>query len=389
MVRSWHVIADCIESARDDTSAAGVDRIMAIEPALDNRVREMRQALGWSQDELARRSGLSRTGVSAIEMRRLVPSTASALALASALECRVEDLFSLSVTGSQQESDAWAWPAPKTPWRYWRAEVWGRTRLYPVEASPLGFLAHDGVFGGDLLPSGAPSGLPSRTLVMASCDPAVGLLGAELAREAGIRLLVFQRSSRQAIELLGRGVVHVAGVHLAGAEAGESNVEVARDLLGPERRYELLRVADWEEGIALAPSTKIKTVRAAVEGRLRWIGREEGSGARRCLDEILGAFGRKDPPRMLPPAGNHRGVAEAIRRGWADAGVCLRLTSEEADLHFLNVRYEAYELCFPAESADDPRLRALIQIIRSASFRRILGELPGYSSSRSGEIQNV
>jgi molybdate-binding protein len=224
---------------------------------------------------------------------------------------------------------------------------------------------------------------------MASCDPAVGLLGAELAREAGIRLLVFQRSSRQAIELLGRGLVHAAGVHLAGADSDESNVGVARELLGAEKRYELLRIADWEEGIALAPSTKVKTVRSAVEGRLRWIGREEGSGARRCLDEILGTFGRQAPPRMLPPAGNHREVAEAIRRGWADAGVCLRLTSEEAELDFLNVRQEAYDLCFPAEAADDPRLRALIRIIRSAPFRRVLGELPGYSSGRSGEIQNV
>lgn len=361
---------------------------MANESELENRVREVRQGLGWSQDELARRSGLSRAGVSAIETRRLVPSTASALALASAFECRVEDLFSLPGRGRPDEEEAWAWPAPGVPWRFWRAEVGGRTRLYPVESNPLGFLRHDGILGGSNASENAAAA-PSRTLVMASCDPAVGLLAAELAREAGVRLIVFQRSSRQALDLLRRGLVHAAGVHLASAEEGESNGEMVGASLGPGGRYELLRVADWEEGVALSPSAGVKSVGAAVRGPLRWIGREEGSGARQCLDEILRAYGDGKTLPMMPPAGNHRGVAEAIRRGWADAGVCLRLASEEAGLDFLAVRREAYDLCFSAEAAEDPRLRALIRIVRSAPFRQLLDELPGYASARSGELQAV
>ncbi len=364
--------------------------IMANEPDLENRVRELRQRQGWSQDELARRSGLSRTGVSAIETRRLVPSTSAALALAAALECRVEDLFSLPGLSRAGEAESWAWPAPKIPWRFWRAEVGGRTRLYPVESTPLGVLPHDGVLDGEGQAGGNSSAASaSRTLVMASCDPAVGLLGAELSREAGIRLIVFQRSSGQALDLLRRGLVHAAGVHLAKAGDRESNGRVVGNLLGAEGRYELLRVADWEEGVALAPSTGIKSVRAAVRGTLRWIGREEGSGARQCLDEILGEHKTGGVSRPLPTAGDHRGVAEAIRQGWADAGVCLRLTSDEAGLDFLAVRREAYDLCFSAQAADDPRIRALLRVIRSASFRRILGELPGYSTERTGDLQIV
>ena len=60
-----------------------------------NHLREHRARRGWSQEELARRAGLSRAGISAIETDRLVPSVAAALALAEALECRVEDLFQL------------------------------------------------------------------------------------------------------------------------------------------------------------------------------------------------------------------------------------------------------------------------------------------------------
>ena len=61
---------------------------------------------GWSQEELARLSGLSRAGVSAIETGRLIPSAAAALALAAALGCRVEDLFRLH--GAEPQQAAWA-----------------------------------------------------------------------------------------------------------------------------------------------------------------------------------------------------------------------------------------------------------------------------------------
>src|SRR5262245_63914136 len=102
---------------------------------LENDVRASRIRLGWSQEELARRSGLSRAGISAIETGRLVPSAAAALALAAALGCRVEDVFRLRVAESPRAKSAWSWPPDREPCRYWRAEVRGEVRLYPVEAS--------------------------------------------------------------------------------------------------------------------------------------------------------------------------------------------------------------------------------------------------------------
>ena len=71
-------------------------------------------------------------------------------------------------------------------------------------------------------------------------------------------------------------------------------------------------------------------------------------------------------------------MADAIRGSWADAGVCLKLASDEADLTFLSVRRESYEICFPESLADDPRLAALAKIVRMSHYRRLLGELPGY-----------
>ncbi len=88
-------------------------------------------------------------------------------------------------------------------------------------------------------------------------------------------------------------------------------------------------------------------------------------------------------------ASHHRGVAEAIRSGWAEAGVCLRLVSEEAGLDFFGIREEAYDLCFPTSLAGDHRLQTLQEILRSPGYRKSLGELPGYDSTETGALQQI
>ena len=186
----------------------------------------------------------------------------------------------------------------------------------------------------------------------------------------------------RALALIGQGLVHVAGVHLASAEQPGGNAAVVLRELGTG--YNLLRVARWEEGITFTPGLDLPSVRAAVSSDLRWVGREDGSGARQCLDEVLGD---RRPPRRL--ASDHRGVAEAVRSGWADAGVCLRLVSEEAGLDFLPVREEIYDLCFPERWEGDHRIQALLHVVRSPSYRRALGELPGYDSAETGELHRV
>lgn len=351
---------------------------MAELPELENFVRASRLRRNWSQEELARRSGLSRAGISAIETGRLVPSTSAALALASAFNSRVEDLFQLPVARS--DGATWAWAPPRLPCRYWTAEFADGVRLYPVEASPLGVIPHDGVFdhGSPRVQTGAE---PGRTLVMACCDPAAGLLAAELMRTADVRLIVLPRPSRRALELLKGGLVHAAGLHLAKADDPSGNAAIIKGTLG--EGYTLLRVARWEEGITFAPGRGLSSIRSALRSNLEWVGREAGSGARQVLDELLGA--RKTKCQ----ASDHRGVTEAVRNGWADAGVCLRLVSEEAGLDFIGVRQEDYDLCLPSWWKSDYRLRALVNIVRSASYRRALGELPGYDSKDAGEISRV
>jgi molybdate-binding protein/DNA-binding XRE family transcriptional regulator len=329
---------------------------------------------GWSQDQLADKAGISRTAVSAIEIQRLVPSVAAALALAKAFGCRVEDLFGGDVR--VVESESWAWAPTADPCSYWCAEVGGRTLRYPTEVTVAGMLPHDGVIDrGE--PRLSREANPARTLVMASCDPAAGLIASEYQRVTGFRLLPLHRSSREALQLLRQGLVHVAGIHLAATRDRSGNARAAKDVLG--NGFSLLRFATWDEGLAVQASTSRSSVNGIVRANLRWVGREPGAGARQCQDELLG---KRQPRRR---AKDHRGVAEAIRCGWADIGVCLRLVSEQAGLRFIHVRNEAYDLCFPASLPSDIRLKKLIEVLRSAALRQLFESVPGYELSRAIE----
>jgi putative transcriptional regulator len=62
---------------------------------LTNRVREAREACGWTQAQLAERIGVSRKTVNTVENGVFVPSTVIALKMARALGEPVERLFSL------------------------------------------------------------------------------------------------------------------------------------------------------------------------------------------------------------------------------------------------------------------------------------------------------
>jgi molybdate-binding protein/DNA-binding XRE family transcriptional regulator len=341
-----------------------------------SHVRAFREKRGWSQAELAARTGVSRAGISAIETGRLVPSTAAALAVGRAFDCSVESLFTIKGRGGD-ERPRWAWTSRQVPVRVWAAEVGGRTLLYPVESGELGCLPHDGIWDGHHLDLD-PSAAGSRTLVIATCDPAVGLLASALASAENIRLVAVQRSSHAALQLLAEGVVHGAGMHFADdRHRADNRVAASETVHAPIR---MIRVAEWEEGVALRPGSSCRNVRQAVRSVQRWVGRDLGSGARQCQDTILA--GRSAPRHT---ARSHRAVAEAIRSGWADAGVCVRLVSSQAGLGFIAVRREPYDLCFPAEFAADARYAALLRVLRSLRFRRLLADLPGYGTAETGE----
>jgi putative transcriptional regulator len=60
---------------------------------LENRLKTYREGAGWSQGELARRLGVSRQTINAVETDKYDPSLPLALRMAKLFDVNVPDLF--------------------------------------------------------------------------------------------------------------------------------------------------------------------------------------------------------------------------------------------------------------------------------------------------------
>jgi putative transcriptional regulator len=66
-----------------------------MEPGVSNRIKELRAALGWTQEELAKAAGVSRQSINSIERNRYVPSLPLALTFARIFGCSTDEIFEL------------------------------------------------------------------------------------------------------------------------------------------------------------------------------------------------------------------------------------------------------------------------------------------------------
>ena len=62
---------------------------------ITNRVKDLRSAAGWTQEQLAQAAGVSRQSVNSIERNRYVPSLELALIFARLFACSTDQIFQL------------------------------------------------------------------------------------------------------------------------------------------------------------------------------------------------------------------------------------------------------------------------------------------------------
>jgi putative transcriptional regulator len=62
---------------------------------ITNRVKELRSAREWTQEQLAQAAGVSRQSINSIERNRYVPSLELALIFARLFACATDEIFQL------------------------------------------------------------------------------------------------------------------------------------------------------------------------------------------------------------------------------------------------------------------------------------------------------
>ena len=87
-----------MESQLDKTQTsryAVLESQLYMERIITNRIKELRTARGWTQEQLAQAVKVSRQSINSIERNRYVPSLELALVFARLFACPTDEIFQL------------------------------------------------------------------------------------------------------------------------------------------------------------------------------------------------------------------------------------------------------------------------------------------------------
>jgi molybdate-binding protein/DNA-binding XRE family transcriptional regulator len=368
--------------------------------SVENRVAAIRRARGVGATELAKRTGVSRQTIHAIEAGAYVPNTAVALRLARELEVPVEELFRLEEAREAPEAELRATllgAAGTEPGRaVTLAHVGDQVVAVPAGSVPYYLPEADGVLTASGRRAGAasvrlldgPAALPKR-LVIAGCDPAMGLLARMAERLSGVEIVTVPASSSQSLEWLKQGLVHMAGSHLEDPESGEFNLPYLRRLM-PREELTVVTFARWEEGFVVARGNPLGIRAAADLGRsgVRLTNRETGSGSRALLDTLLQQAGvaASRVAGYGNEAAGHLAAASTVAGGQADCCLATPSAARAFGLDFVPLHAERFDLVARRESVDLPGVRDVLDTLQRGALRRKLETLAGYETGETGRV---
>jgi len=325
-----------------------------------SELRRLREAGGLTQEELARRAGVSRQLVGAVETGRHLPRVDAALALSAALGVDVAALFPPDlpavdvVTGS----------APPEGAVVRVGRVGDRTVTAPARAGEDGWDAADGVVDAGrvvLLDDRRASG----GVVVAGCEPGLETLE-DLLRRGGGGALAVATSTAGALAALDGERVHAAVVHGPPGRFPVPPAGVAR-----------FRLTAWRVGLGVPPGLGGSWWADVRSGKLPVVQREEGAGVQRTFEEAAGA-GRPGP-RV---SGHLRAARYGMAAGIPAVTIEPAALAAGADFHPLD-RHEA-ELWVGGLWAGSPAVVDLLTVVASPGFRRRLQAVGGYELDGSG-----
>ncbi len=361
---------------------------------ITSKVKQYRQARGWSQEELAEKVDVRRQAIYDIESGRYLPNTAIALRLARIFGCRVEDLFvqqALPETQPVHVINGEADPSTRLALGRVRDRLVGLP-LKGAESIPFGLHSADGLLNPDKKSAFilSPSDRLDKTIILMGCDPAFEILSQHVSRVApDARVYCRFASSHRALNCLSEGLTHLAGTHLHNTGKVESNVIMAsQKLIGVSGS--VVGFSMLEEGLMVARGNPlgIRAVADLAQPMVRFINREPGAALRVLLDDLLQRAGINGDAinGYRNEVTSHREGAYRIACNVADAALGLRAIAEAYGLGFVPITAARCDLVVPGDMSSHPTIRILLDVLQSAALRKEIDALPGYEGSVTGKI---
>jgi molybdate-binding protein/DNA-binding XRE family transcriptional regulator len=367
---------------------------------VESRLAQVRKSREVGAADLARRVGISRQTIYAIEAGTYVPNTEVALRLARELQVTVDELFSLQQgTETAPESIAAEVLSASPPLEHGQpvriCRIGSRWVSVPVTPSPYYMPEADGVVKNSRAKERAELVIFSKEdaaqkrLVLAGCDPATGLLSHMVEKASGVEIIAAASSSKLALSWLRQGKVHIAGSHLEDPKTGEFNLPFIRKEF-PDEDVRVVTFARWEEGLVLAPGNpkRIRSMDGVAARDVRFVNREPGSGSRALLDQLLrnSGIGVHEIHGYDRIAYGHLAAAWLVASNEADACLATRSAARSFGLDFVPLHTERYDLVMRKQTADLPGVKVFLDVLQRATLRRKLEVLAGYDTSQTGAV---
>jgi excisionase family DNA binding protein len=177
------------------------------------------------------------------------------------------------------------------------------------------------------------------------------------------------------------GLAHVASCHVGAAVVREA-AGVATYSFGLFSR---------EQGLLLPRGRGKRAASLAVLCRagVRFAERQEGSGTSRLVARLLSAAGLTPAWTSVGPFHSHLELALAVRSGAADAGVGIRAAAVLAELDFVPLADEQFELAIPASFMSHARVTGFLEFAADALGNEARRKPPGYAFASLARLRSL
>jgi excisionase family DNA binding protein len=227
-----------------------------------------------------------------------------------------------------------------------------------------------------------------RALLVGSHDPLLEWA----VRESGCELGLLCGGSRDGLARLARGEASIAGIHLYDRRDGAFNLSALAEL--PPNEWVAIRMAARQQGLLLAAGNPhgIGNIDDLASKKVRVVLRQSGAGSRELWDALREQAGLPAAQfnTLESPALTEGDMALAIRNGMADAGLAIESVARSADLHFVPLMWEQFDLVMTRRQYFSLGVQKLFACIMSEAFARHTATLGGYDiTERGGVVYNA
>lgn len=326
-----------------------------------------------SQLELSRASKLSRQLISALETGRHAPSVKAALAIAQVFGSTVEEVF--GETGGVDTFVPAFGEAPSGAVSVVAVRMGNEFSYHPLAEAGQSWGRADGLYRDGQIRLFEDS--DTSGIMVAGCDPALGLAASLLPNQGPRRVVSIAASSAKAARALDDGRIHGALVHGRPGRLQESRLRV--------RRFVLAR---WRVGLACLPGMRIDLERLA-KGTLTSTRRDPEAEITRALErklEELGGGSRIKGPSVT----SHLDAARRVSYGAVDVALTMEAAARAFGLDFVELEEHVCELRLADEWMDLPGAQGVLELIGSEPFHARLQAVGGYDVTAAGnEVGSV